>query len=317
MSAVVTLTPPAVLPEEMGIRLDKWLAEHLPDLSRTRLKQLIENGSVVSPGLTIADAALKVKAGQIFVITLPPDQPAEPLPQAIALDVLYEDRDVIVIDKPAGMVVHPAAGSWDGTLVNALLAHCGETLSGIGGVRRPGIVHRLDKDTSGVMIAAKNDKAHHGLSEQFAARTIERAYQAVVWGVPSPLKGEIEGNIGRSSSNRKKMALVAQGGKHALTRYTVLRPLAGGLASLVECRLATGRTHQIRVHLTSLGHPLVGDQTYGRGRSTRLPVLATFPRQALHAYLLGFTHPETGERLCFQRDIPLDIRALLKSLDSL
>jgi 23S rRNA pseudouridine1911/1915/1917 synthase len=325
MPSTATIHSPApVLPEEAGARLDKWLALRLPELSRTRIKTLIDGGLVMSAGLTIADASAKVKAGQNFVVTEPPSAAAEPEAQAMDLMVVYEDAELIVIDKPAGLVVHPAPGSPDHTLVNALLAHCGDSLSGIGGVRRPGIVHRIDKDTSGLMVAAKTDRAHHGLAEQFAAHTLERAYKAVVWGVPNPAKGEIEGNIGRSTQDRKKMAVVKHGGKHAHTRYRVIRPYAGGIASLVECRLSTGRTHQIRVHMTSLGHPLVGDQTYGRSRAGRgkglssetRELLGGFPRQALHAYLLGFTHPVTGEALSFESDIPFDISALLKILET-
>lgn len=324
-SAAQNFAPPPVSPDESGSRLDKWLSARLPEFSRTRIKALIEQGQVVSAGATIADASLKVKAGQTFSVIVPPDLPAEPEAQEIALVVVYEDEDLIVIDKPAGMVVHPAPGSPDQTLVNALLAHCGESLSGIGGVRRPGIVHRIDKDTSGLLVVAKNDRAHHSLAEQFAAHTLERAYQAVVWGVPTPPKGEICGNIGRSTQDRKKMAVVSHGGKHAHTRYRVIRPFAGGTVSLVECRLSTGRTHQIRVHMTSIGHPLVGDQTYGRSRAAKLKhipedgrkTLAEFPRQALHAYLLGFTHPATGEIIRFESAIPNDINALLKFLEPL
>lgn len=318
------LEPTPVLPEEAGARLDKWLSERLPDLSRTRIKALIEGGLVVSAGQTIADASHRVKPGQAYVVTVPPDAPAEPEPQDIALTVVYEDADLIVIDKPAGLVVHPAPGSPDQTLVNALLAHCGESLSGIGGVRRPGIVHRIDKDTSGLMVAAKNDRAHASLSEQFAEHSIDRAYKALVWGLPTPREGEIEGNIGRSPHDRKKMAVVASGGKTALTRYKVIRPYAQAAVSLVECRLATGRTHQIRVHMTSIGHPLVGDQTYGRQRAARLRNLtpetrnrlSDFPRQALHAYLLGFRHPSSGKHLIFESDIAFDISVLLKFLEA-
>ncbi len=324
-SSAILLEPSPVLPEEAGARLDKWLAARLPELSRTRVKTLIEEGLVMSAGQTIADASHRVKPGQAFTVAVPPDIPAEPEPQAMDLVVVYEDDDLIVVDKPAGLVVHPAPGSPDRTLVNALLAHCGDSLSGIGGVRRPGIVHRIDKDTSGLMVAAKNDRAHAGLSAQFAAHTLERAYKALVWGLPTPREGEVEGAIGRSPHDRKKMAVVTAGGKHALTRYRVIRPYAGGAASLVECRLATGRTHQIRVHMTSIGHPLVGDQTYGRSRASRtrgLPPdardrLTSFPRQALHAYLLGFSHPSSGEHLIFESLIPSDINALLKILERL
>lgn len=324
VSETATLhAPEPVLAEETGTRLDKWLSERLPDLSRTRVKALIDCGMVRMNGQTIADASARVKPGQAYEVTVPPDIPAEPEPQEMDLAVIYEDDDLIVIDKPAGLVVHPAPGSPDHTLVNALLAHCGDSLSGIGGVRRPGIVHRLDKDTSGLMVAAKNDRAHASLSAQFAAHTLDRAYQALVWGLPSPSQGEITGNIGRSPHDRKKMALLPSGGKSALTRYKVIRSFAHGAVSLVECRLATGRTHQIRVHMTSLGHPLVGDQTYGRQRSQRLKPLSpeardrllSFPRQALHAYLLGFSHPSTGQHLIFERSIAYDINALLKFLE--
>ncbi len=315
--------PKPVDPAEAGTRLDKWLAVQLPDLSRTRIKALIEGGMVSSEGSTITDPSHRVKSAQTFTVGVPPDAPAEPQPQAIALTVVYEDDDLIVIDKPAGMVVHPAPGNPDETLVNALLAHCGESLAGIGGVKRPGIVHRLDKDTSGLMVAAKTDIAHRSLSAQFAAHTLERAYRALVWGLPNPAKGEIEGNIGRNPRDRKKMAVVKGGGKSALTRYAVLRSFAGGAVSLVECRLATGRTHQIRVHMTSLGHPLVGDPSYGRSRANRIgtlspearQALAGFPRQALHAYLLGFSHPTKGCQLSFESSTPPDINELLKILE--
>ena len=321
----VTEATIAVDPEESGARLDKWLARHRPDLSRTRIKALIEAGHVGLGAATVADPSARVKPGQSYRISIPPDTPAEPAAQAMDLVVVYEDDDLIVVDKPAGLVVHPAPGSPDRTLVNALLAHCGDSLSGIGGVKRPGIVHRLDKDTSGLMLAAKNDHAHRALARQFESHTIDRAYRALVWGRPLPPKGEIEGNIGRSPVNRKKMAVVAGGGKPALTRYQVLASYGDGAVSLVECRLATGRTHQIRVHMTSIGHPLVGDDTYGRARGARskgLPAeirdrLTGFPRQALHAYRLGFSHPTTGLSLTFESLIPLDISTLLKILEVL
>ncbi len=319
------LDPKPVDLEEAGTRLDKWLATHLPELSRTRIKSLIEDEQVSSAGVTIADPSHRVKPGQVFVVGIPPDRPAEPEAQAIALDVVYEDDDVIVINKSAGMVVHPAPGNPDETLVNALLAHCGDSLAGIGGVKRPGIVHRLDKDTSGLMVAAKTDIAHRSLSAQFAAHSLERAYQALVWGLPNPSKGEIEGNIGRNPRDRKKMAVVKGGGKTALTRYRVLKTFGGGAVSLVECRLATGRTHQIRVHMTSLGHPLVGDPTYGRGRAARIgglssearEALGDFSRQALHAYLLGFSHPTKGSMVRFESIMPSDINALIEILESI
>jgi 23S rRNA pseudouridine1911/1915/1917 synthase len=254
---------------------------------------------------------------------IPEARPASPAAQAIALDIVYEDADLIVVNKPAGMVVHPAPGNPDSTLVNALIAHCGASLSGIGGELRPGIVHRLDKDTSGLIVAAKNDAAHRGLSEAFARHDIERAYQAVVWGVPAPTQGEIAGNIGRHRTNRKKMAILAQGGKSALTRYRLLKRL-GPAASLVECRLATGRTHQIRVHLASIGHPVVGDPTYGKITSARFGVLGEaaqaavrhLNRQALHAFLLGFDHPRTGAHIRWSIGLPGDINQLIHSLET-
>lgn len=319
------LSPAAVEAEEAGTRLDRWLAARLPDLSRTRIKALIEDGRVSLEATTISDASLRVKPGQRFAVEVPPDAPAEPEAQDIALNVVYEDEDLIVIDKPPGMVVHPAPGNPDETLVNALLAHCGESLAGIGGVRRPGIVHRIDKDTSGLLVAAKTDAAHRGLSAQFAAHTLERAYWALVWGTPSPRQGEIEGNIGRNPNDRKKMAVVKSGGKPALTRYRVLKSFAAGAVSLVECRLATGRTHQIRVHMTSIGHPLIGDSVYGRIRGNRRVVLPPevreavtgFPRQALHAYLLGFSHPTKGYDAHFESCMPLDINELIQILEVL
>jgi len=238
----------AVADHDRGERLDKLLAGGLDGLSRSRIRALIDQGRVLLDGRTITDASLRVKPGQTFDVFVPEPEPALPQPQDIPLNVEFEDDDLLVIDKPAGLVVHPAAGNADGTLVNALLWYCGERLSGIGGVRRPGIVHRLDKETSGLMVVAKNDLAHGGLAAQFADRTLSRTYQAVVAGTPCPAKGEITGNIGRSSADRKKMAIVS-GGKPALTRYRTLRTF-GTAAALVECTLATGRTHQIRVHMT-------------------------------------------------------------------
>lgn len=306
-------------------RLDKYLAEVLPEISRSRLKTLIEQGRVRVGGETIAEPAYRVKPGAAVVVDVPaPSDDGLPEPQAIPLEVVYEDRDLIVVDKPAGMVVHPAPGNRDRTLVNALIAHCGDSLSGIGGVRRPGIVHRLDKDTSGLLVAAKNDAAHASLAAQFAAHSLDRAYLAVVWGVPTPRKGRVTGNIGRSPRNRKKMAVVQRGGKPAETAYKVVRPLADGAWSLVECRLATGRTHQIRVHMASLGHPVVGDAVYGGGRRKEwraLPpearyALEAWHRQALHAYRLGFRHPRSGEALAFESPLPADMRRLIDAQDT-
>jgi 23S rRNA pseudouridine1911/1915/1917 synthase len=310
---------------EAGERIDRLLAQRLPALSRSRLKGLIEGGNLTVEGARVVQPSAKVRAGQRLVLTLPPAEEADPKAEAIALDILYEDEDLLVLNKPAGMVVHPAPGNESGTLVNALIAHCGESLTGIGGVKRPGIVHRLDKDTSGVMVAAKTESAHTALSAAFAARDIDRRYQAVVWGLPSPSKGEIEGNIGRSPRNRKKMAVVPGGGKPALTRYSVVKSLAGGGAALVECKLMTGRTHQIRVHMTEIGHPLIGDPLYGGPSRQRLSRLSpgaaaaarAFPRQALHAATLGFKHPRSGEYLNFVTNLPLDIVDLIQSLESL
>jgi 23S rRNA pseudouridine1911/1915/1917 synthase len=307
---------------EDGTRLDRLLAQHLPQLSRSRVKALVVAGQVTADGATISDPSHRVKPGQNFAIAVPEARPAKPQGQVIALDVVYEDADLIVVNKPAGMVIHPAPGNPDMTLVNALIAHCGASLSGIGGELRPGIVHRLDKDTSGLIVAAKNDLAHRTLSSAFAAHDIERAYLAVVWGTPIPAAGEIGGNIGRHPTDRKKMAIVARGGKAALTRYRVLRPL-GPAASLVECRLATGRTHQIRVHMAAIGHPVVGDPTYGRMTAARTSVLSAgtrkavqdFHRQALHAYLLGFKHPGSHAPVRWEAELPSDMKALIRVLE--
>jgi len=324
-----TVTVP---PGKGGARIDRVLADALGDLSRSRLKALIEAGRVRSEGpggAAVTEASAKVRGGQLIVVEVPAPVADWPQAQAIALDIVYEDDDVIVIDKPAGLVVHPAPGNPDRTLVNALLGHFagkGEGgLAGIGGVERPGIVHRLDKDTSGLMVVAKSERAHHSLSRQFAERTVERAYLAVVWGVPMPRHGEIEGNIGRSPANRKKMAVVKRGGKPALTRYKVLENFAGK-ASLVECRLATGRTHQIRVHLAAIGHPLIGDPLYGRrATSSRkdaqdaalLAAVAALGRQALHAATLGFSVGEGPNKYRYDSKLPNDIKDLLEKLRTL
>jgi 23S rRNA pseudouridine1911/1915/1917 synthase len=300
---------------EAGERLDRILAAHLAAISRSRLKKLIETGQVSLDGATINDPSMRVKGGQSFVVALPAPVADRPEPQAMDLNILYEDDQLLVLDKPAGLVVHPAPGNPDRTLVNALLAHCGDSLAGIGGVKRPGIVHRIDKDTSGLMVVAKTDLAHQKLSDDFAAHRLTRSYLAIVRGVPSPRDGIVATRIGRSRVNRKKMAVVASGGKEAVTHYRVLRAL-GLRAALVECRLATGRTHQIRVHLTSLGHPLIGDQTYGRGRGEGLREAArTFPRQALHANLIGFNHPLSGAYLEFSSPLPADMAALIAELE--
>ncbi len=313
-----------VADEESGERLDRLLAGRLAGLTRSRLKSLIEAGLVSLDGETIGEPSRRVKPGQTFAIVIPEAEPAVPIGQVIALDILFEDADIVVIDKPAGMVVHPAPGNPDRTLVNALIAHCGPSLTGVGGVRRPGIVHRLDKDTSGLMVVAKNDAAHQALVDQFAARRVRRIYGALVWGLPQPVEGEITGNIGRSPRNRKKMAVLERGGRPAQTRYRVRRSYGRGQVSLLDCRLGTGRTHQIRVHLSERGHPLLGDPLYGRRAASRergLPEavrarIRDLPGQALHARTLGFVHPKTREELQFEREFPEQIKNLISSLES-
>jgi 23S rRNA pseudouridine1911/1915/1917 synthase len=312
---------------DAGHRLDRFLAGALADLSRSRLKALIDAGAVTLGGEKIGDGNRRVKPGEVYEIAIPAPAAAVPEGQDIPLDVVYEDKDLIVIEKPAGLVVHPAAGNPDGTLVNALIAHCGKELAGIGGVARPGIVHRLDKDTSGLLVAAKNERAMTSLAKQFAAHAIERAYHAVVWGSPRLGEGRIEGQIGRSPFDRKRMAVLRGQGKQARTRYRVVERFGDPerpFASLVECRLETGRTHQIRVHLTHLGHPLIGDPQYGRARQpprAKTPAeeeafaaAADFPRQALHAYVLGFQHPSTHKVMKFESEWPKDLAALIASL---
>lgn len=308
--------------EAAGSRTDRFLADAIGDLSRSRVKSLIEAGAVRRQGALVRNPAETVRAGDRFSLQRPIPIAAIPQPQVIPFTILYEDSDLIVLDKPAGLVVHPAPGNEDGTLVNALLAHCGDSLPGIGGEKRPGIVHRLDKDTSGVMVAAKTETALATLSAAFAARDLDRRYTAVAWGVPAPTKGEIEGAVGRDPRDRKRMAVVASGGKSALTRYSVERAWAP-VASLLQCTLATGRTHQIRVHLSDRGHPLVGDPVYLRrvpaaaraaSAETRQAML-DFPRQALHAASLAFDHPRTRERLSFETAVPPDMQALINMMD--
>lgn len=314
-------------PDHAGQRLDRVLATALTTLSRSRIQALIQSGQLMIDGEPATSASQKIKSGQKLSLNIPPPIDPTPRGQDIPLEVIYEDEFLIVINKPAGLVVHPAPGSPDGTLVNALIHHCGDSLSGIGGVRRPGIVHRIDKDTSGLLVVAKCDQAHTGLAEQFARHTIERVYNAVVWGAPIPPMGRIEGDIGRHPTNRQKMAIVKNGGKHAITHYKTLKKFGAGdapAAALVECRLETGRTHQIRVHMTSLGHPLLGDAVYGRptrhGRGLTADdkaTLQTFPRQALHATVIGFIHPLTGQTLKFEVGYPNDIQELLISLEAI
>ncbi len=328
------------LPEDAPPRLDKALARAVPEglgLSRSRLQGLIAEGAVSAGGVAVRDAKARVAPGDVFEIRVPDAAPLDLVPEDIPLDVVYEDADLIVVDKPAGMVVHPAPGAETGTLVHALLHHCGESLSGIGGARRPGIVHRIDKDTSGLLVVAKSDAAHQRLAADFAAHRIERQYMALVWGEPAPgdprLNGlkavswqggelRIEAEIARHKTDRKRMAVVASGGRHAVTRVRVdarFGPAARPVAALVRCRLETGRTHQIRVHLAHIGHALIGDPVYGRPRSIAKDVfspetveaLRRFPRQALHAERLGFRHPVTGETLSFFSDAPEDMNKLL------
>ena len=284
-------------------------------------------------GRTIEDPSLKVKPGEVYVVDVPPPEPATPKGEDIPLDVIFEDDDLIVVNKPAGLVVHPAAGNWTGTLVNALLYHCGDSLSGIGGVIRPGIVHRIDKETSGLMVAAKNDHAHAGLAAQFQDHSLERAYKAILWGAPRPMVGTVDLPLRRGGADRQKM-IVAKGdaardAKHAVTHYKVLDRYGGTsaepLASLVECRLETGRTHQIRVHMSHIGHPLLGDPLYGQGRRflkkdaveaqpDAAKAVNALRRQALHAYLLGFEHPISGEKLRFEAEMPQDLTNLSRNL---
>ncbi len=319
--------PPGILeftatPEQQGDRLDRAFAG-MGGLSRSRVKALVEAGHAARDGAETRDPSESLRAGARYTLTVPPPEAATPLPQAMDLAILYEDRDLIVLNKPAGLVVHPAPGNPDGTLVNAILAHAGEELSGIGGEKRPGIVHRLDKETSGVMVVAKSEVAHHALSTAFAERDLERSYLALAWGVPSLVSGSVETAIGRHPADRKRMAVVTRGGKNALTYYTTERAWAGSCA-LLRCKLATGRTHQIRVHMAHIGHPLVGDPVYLR----RTPVAArglpevareallAFPRQALHAETLGFRHPVTGQPLRFTSPLPPDMATLVTTLDA-
>jgi 23S rRNA pseudouridine1911/1915/1917 synthase len=317
--------PPPLAPAEVlearidapGVRLDKALAEAFPTLSRARLQALVAQGAVRRDGVILSTGSAKAQPG-LYVVALPPVAPATPQAEAIPLTVLYEDADLIVIDKPAGMAAHPAPGCETGTLVNALLAHCGDSLSGIGGVARPGIVHRLDKDTSGVMVAAKTDRAHQGLSALFATHDIERTYIALTRGAPSPSSGRIATRIGRSTGDRKKMAVLKVGGREAITDYVVqatfgepAKSRGAPMAARVACTLHTGRTHQIRVHLSSKGSPILGDATYGSG-SPGAPVRAAIAeagltRQALHAAVLGFVHPVTGKTLRFETAPPADM----------
>jgi 23S rRNA pseudouridine1911/1915/1917 synthase len=309
-------------------RLDRALAQAFPQLSRSRFQSLIAEGMVTVEGAVATDGGRKLKGGERLRVTIPPAAPAAPQAETIELAIVHEDAHLIVIDKPAGLVVHPGAGHATGTLVNALIAHCGDSLSGIGGVKRPGIVHRLDKDTSGLLVVAKTDAAHRGLSEQFAAHgrdgRLKRAYLALVWGAPERNHGTVSAGLGRSSANRQKMAVSrSQGARAAVTHYEVLQHFgAPPVASLLRCELETGRTHQIRVHLAHIGHPLLGDAIYGAGfKASRSKLskdsrdlLKSLNRQALHASILGFEHPVTGQPLYFESPAPADLANLIEAL---
>lgn len=311
-------------------RIDKALSVSVDDMSRSRFKQLYDEGHVLLNGEVPKSLSLKVKEGDVLTVSIPAAKPVSMEKDAsIDLDIVYEDDDIIVLNKQPGLVVHPGAGNHTGTLVNALLAHCGKSLSGIGGELRPGIVHRLDKDTSGLMMIAKNDVAHQGLSQQLSTRELSRVYWAIVWGNISDKQGTIEANIGRSKQNRKKMAVMYEGGKEAITHYAVKDRFLN-VADVVECRLATGRTHQIRVHLSHIGHGLLGDPLYGQNmksatklkpflkQSERIETLTAavkaMGRQALHAKEIGFVHPRTGEEMHFECDLPADFMAVLDVL---
>jgi 23S rRNA pseudouridine1911/1915/1917 synthase len=323
-----------VPPEAAGRRLDQWLAAALEGFSRSRVQALIRDGAVTLDGLAVREPARKVAAGERFAVLVPEPEDPEPKGEPIPLAILYEDSEIVVIDKPAGLVVHPGAGNPSGTLVNALIQHCGASLSGIGGVRRPGIVHRLDKDTSGVMVVAKTDRAHRALSEAFAdhGRTgeLERAYEALAWGVPARSSGTIDAPLGRARDRvlRAVVPETQEDARHAVTHYRVLErypPAGEAAACLLECRLETGRTHQIRVHLAHLGHPVIGDPDYGRAfrsKANRLPepqrtAAAAFPRQALHARLLAFRHPATHMPMRFEAPMPADMATLREALGTL
>jgi 23S rRNA pseudouridine1911/1915/1917 synthase len=302
-------------PEHSGWRLDRALADALPTLSRERIKALVKSGALETASGALRDPSAKVRGDESFLLAVPEPTPAHNEAQDIPLRVVFEDEHLLVVDKPAGLVVHPAAGNPDGTLVNALLHHCDGSLSGIGGVARPGIVHRIDKDTSGLLVVAKTDVAHEGLAKQFAAHSIDRRYLAIVTGVPKAAEGTVDAPLARSSTNRKKISIVEEGrGKRAVTHWRRLQILRD--AALVECRLETGRTHQVRVHMASLGHPLLGDPTYGRSGKAHRDLLKEldFHRQALHATELGFTHPVTKNRLSFASGMPADMQELFTGL---
>jgi 23S rRNA pseudouridine1911/1915/1917 synthase len=311
MNDIETSVAVVITREMQGWRLDRALAALVPTLSRERLKALISAGHVQQT----RDPATKVKVGAAYSLTVPTPTTAHNEAQDIAIDIVYEDDHLLVVDKPAGLVVHPAAGNFDGTLVNALLHHCAGRLSGIGGVARPGIVHRIDKDTSGLMVVAKTDRAHEGLAKQFAEHSIDRHYHAIVTGVPLRSGGTVDAPLARSPTNRKKIAICAEGrGKRAVTHYRMIEPLKE--AALIECRLETGRTHQVRVHMASINHPLLGDPVYGRTKAIHSPVLREleFARQALHAALIGFIHPVDRKNMAFESKMPIDMQRLFTKL---
>lgn len=307
-------------------RLDRFLAKHCAGFSRTRLQSLIKECSVRVSGSVCDNPSYKVKNGEVIEVVIPPPEDAEPVPENIPLDIVYEDDDLLVINKQAGLVVHPGAGNWSGTLVNALLYHCGDSLSGIGGVKRPGIVHRLDKDTTGLMLVAKNDNAHAALSKQLADRSLSRCYKALVWHVPDLLRGMVDQPIGRHPSQRTKMAINHRNGKAAVTHYKVLEAFAP-TAALVECRLESGRTHQVRVHMAHLGYPLIGDPLYGIQPTAAKAALKkggyseevmervlAFSRQALHAWKIAFIHPVNTKKMMFEADLPDDMESIISFL---
>ncbi|MEQ2471881.1 RluA family pseudouridine synthase [Laedolimicola intestinihominis] len=295
-----------VSPEDAGVRIDKYLAEQLPDITRSYLQKLLKDGSVQMNGKPVK-ASTKTAVGAVIALTIPEPEEPEILPENIPLDILYEDSDVILINKPKNMVVHPAAGHYTGTLVNALMYHCRGDLSGINGVLRPGIVHRIDKDTTGVLIVCKNDRAHNALAEQLKEHSITRKYRAIVCGNLKEDEGTVDAPLGRHPQDRKKMAIVRSGGKRAVTHYRVLERF--GNDTYIECQLETGRTHQIRVHMASLGHPLLGDEIYGRAKSP-----FKLEGQTLHAMVLGFIHPTTGEYMEFEAPLPEYFEKLLEKL---
>lgn len=318
----------SVAPEQSGERLDKFLAGQAEELSRTRIKNLMLEGQVLLNGEVCDSPSHKLKAGDAIEISVPEARDDTPVAEDIPLDIVYEDNALIVINKPVGLVVHAGAGHADGTLVNALLHHCGDTLSGIGGVKRPGIVHRLDKDTSGLMLVAKTDRAHKKLSAQLSDRTLHRRYKALVWGAPVPRKGTVDAPIGRHPSNRQKMGVIHRNGRDARTQYLLTEEW--GPVSMVECTLETGRTHQVRVHMAHIGHPLLGDPLYGlarNGQTSRLKKaglsddligqVLDFPRQALHAAEIAFIHPLTDEEMGFEADLPEDMEVLISILNQI